>query len=190
MSFLLDNIPYFYCLVRREYTQNFKEGKGEYLRALAIAVWCRRGRMLGFQVVFLGQTDTGEPNDTGGAMFAQLPLEAIVARPCLKPLKQYVQPWDSFSETFTVVTLELLHKTPVLVLPERLPGRYCFTIDFTRSDLADDPDQHKQLHVCEMDGGWFGAFPNNRLIFNDPPFWKIGETAPRFQSLSGEFRSE
>lgn len=190
MSYLIDNIPYFYCMVRREYTQNLKEGHGEHLKALAIAAWCRRGRMLGFQVIFLGKDHEDKPNNTGGAMFSQVPIEALVWKDCNFQEPKYIQPWDVFSENFAVVTFELLKDSICYVLPARMPGRYMFTIDFTRSDLADDPDQHKQLHVIKMDAGHFGAFPNNRLIFQDPPFWKIGEETPRFQALAPEFRSE
>src|SRR5215471_7421865 len=73
MSFLLDSIPYFHCLVRREYTRNLVDGHGTYLRALAIAAWCRRGSMLGFQTVFTGEDAQGKEVPTGGTMFAQLP---------------------------------------------------------------------------------------------------------------------
>lgn len=79
------------------------------------------------------------------------------------------------------------------VLPDQRPGQYQFTIDFTGSDLADFPDQHKHLHIVKMGCGLIGAFPNNRVLMPDPAFWPMMDIAahrPDFASLSGEYRAE
>jgi hypothetical protein len=190
MSYLLENIPYFECLVRREYTRDMAGPKGQYLKAIAFAVWCRRGRMLGFQVMFTGKDQDGNEANSGGAMFSQIPIEALVWKPCEMPPARHVAPWDVFSETFTVVTLELIHRSRAFVLPERLPGRYLFTVDYTRSDLADNPEQHKQHHVLMMGGGWFAVMPNNRLLVSDPAFWDVTEERPDFTALTRVFSAE
>jgi len=187
MPFLLGSIPYFRCLVRREYTTAHKRGKGEYLAAIAMAAHCRRGRMLDFQVVFTGEDENGAKVQTGGAMFAMVPIVALSHQACADPEIADVAPWDVFSETFTVVELDLLTRMRMLSLPNRNGGRYLFTIDFCGSDLADDPEQHKQLHVCKMDSGHFGAFPNNRMLLEDPAQWVTLTERPDFESDGREY---
>lgn len=76
------------------------------------------------------------------------------------------------------------------ILPDRRPAQYRFTIDFTGSDLADDPDQHKSLHIMFLEAGYIGAYPNNRVLWHDPAFWQVMSEKPDFVSLADEFRSE
>ena len=55
---------------------------GEYLHGLAIAVNTVPDRCLSFQVVFTGcesDDDENEPNVHGGAMWARMPITALVA---------------------------------------------------------------------------------------------------------------
>ena len=61
-----------------------------------------------------------------------------------------------------------------------------FTVDYTESDIADDPAQHKQSHVLELTdaGNWTGnivALPNNRVRATSPALWETGEGAPDFK---------
>jgi hypothetical protein len=60
-----------------------------------------------------------------------------------------------------------------------------FTVDYTDSDIADDPAQHKQSHVMYLldAGKWTGnivALPNNRVRATSPALWVTGEGAPDF----------
>jgi hypothetical protein len=183
VSYIFASIPYFRCLVRREYTRDLKDGHGEYYEAVAHGVRCLRGHSLWFQTIL-----TSGPGS--GAAFL-LPIQALVTQPC-EPAGEmtYVQPWDVFSSDFGVTQLDFLARGRVEVLPARLPGRYRFTIDFIGSDLAEDPDQHKHLHVVHLDNGLIGAFPNNRLLWSDPAFWTVTQERPDFLSLSSEFRAE
>lgn len=191
MSYLLASIPYFRCLVRREYTTAHKRGEGEFLSAIAFAVHCRRGRMVDFQVVFTGENEVGDPVQTGGAMFAMVPIIALCDLPVPPPAAiDDVAPWDVFSETFTVVELDMLTRMRMQTLSGKRPGRYLFTIDFCGSDLADDPQQHKQLHICKMDSGHFAAFPNNRMLLNDPAQWITLTGQPDFESDGREYFAE
>ena len=65
-------------------------------------------------------------------------------------------------------------------------GRYMFTVDYTNSDIADDPAQHKQSHVlyitedCKWKGN-FVALPNNRVRATSPALWVTGDGAPDFK---------
>ncbi len=55
--YLSSNIPHFKCWVRKEFTNNHQEYKGEYLHALAIAVNTIPDRCLSFNIVFTGNYD-------------------------------------------------------------------------------------------------------------------------------------
>lgn len=182
MAYILGNVPFFDCYVRREYTRAFKDGHGEFLKGIAHAVRCIRGNSLMFQVVFAEQW--------AGCSFT-LPIEALCWKPCDKPDDMtFVQPWDCFSSDFGVCEFDLMKRGAVEVLPHRVPAQYRFTIDWTGSDLADHFEQHKHLHVVFMDSGLIGAFPNNRIVWSDPAFWTTTTEKPDFESLAGEFRAE
>jgi hypothetical protein len=65
------------------------------------------------------------------------------------------------------------------------PAKYYFTVDYTDSEIADDPAQHKQAHVLELldAGKWTGnivALPNNRVRVSHPAWFEMGEGAPDF----------
>lgn len=189
MPFIMGSIPYFHCFVRREYTRNLIDRHGEFVPAVAYGIRCVRGHSPWLQTMLM-EPEAPSPNSTGGAAF-MVPIEAVVHQPCPMPEDMtYVCPWDVFSSTFGVVELEFTARGAVFALPEKRPGQYLFTVDFSGSDLADDPLQHKSLHFCKLEGGLIGAFPNNRLLWRDDAFWKVMDQRPDFQSLSGEFRAE
>lgn len=179
--YIYGSIPFFECLVRAEYTRNLKSGHGEFLPAIAHAVRCVRGHSLWFQVIFTERH--------AGAAFL-LPIEALVSKPCAPAATKDVQPWDAFSSDFGVSADTFTGRGAVEVLPDRTRGQYRFTIDFAGSDLAEHPDQHKALHVVFREDGPIGAYPNNRLLWSDPAFWKVTTERPPFESLAGEFRAE
>lgn len=182
MATILGSIPFFDCLVRAEYTQGLKRDHDTYIPAVAHAVRCVRGHSLWFQCMLL------EPY--GGCAFL-LPIEALVWKPCEKPGDMtYQEPWDCFSSEFGVCEIEFVRRGAVEILPGRIKGQYLHTIDFAGSDLAEHVEQHKSLHVCKLETGLIGAFPNNRILWSDPAFWKTVETVPRFESLPGEYRAE
>lgn len=190
MPYIIGNVPYFGCYVRREYTRNLQDRHGEYIPAVAYGVRCVRGHSLWFQCMLCEPEDKASPNDTGGASFF-LPIEALVHKPCDKPESMdLIQPWDTFSSEFGVMEFDFVQAGAVYVLPDRVPGQYHCTIDFSGTDLADDPEQHKALNLVFLEGGLIGAFPNNRLLWRDDAFWKIMDQKPDFVSLAPEFRAE
>ena len=101
MAYLQSNIPHFKCWVRREYTHNHEQYHGEFLHAMAIAVTTMPNRCLSFQVIFTGceADEEGDENVHGGAMWARMPITALVAD---EPLNEWpsamavhdAQPWD------------------------------------------------------------------------------------------------
>lgn len=182
MPEIMGNIPYMRIMVRGQYLRDQKRSHGEFIEAVAYGVRCVRGASLWFQ------TALGAPY--GGAHFL-LPIQALCWKHCdEEPDMTYVQPWDCFSSIFGIAELDFIKRGEAYVLPEKRAGQYQFTIDFTGSDLADDPDQHKHLHVCKLACGLIGAFPNNRVLMPDAAFWPAMTERPDFESLSGEFRAE
>lgn len=184
MAYVFAPVPYFACKVRREFTVNLKKHHGDYLDAVAVGVRMQRGLSLYFQTWLMDGYGAG-------AMFL-LPIQALVMRECAVLGNAAVQPWDVFSPDFTVARLDLFHRSRMYQLPERKPGRYMMTFDFTGNELADDLEQHKHLHLCALDEGQIIAVPNNRLLVEDPAFIVGGVTKerPDFVSLATEFYAE
>ena len=190
MSYLISNVPHFKCWVRREFTCNHQQYHGEFLHAIAFAVNTIPDRSLSFQVVFTGCTE--ENNVHGGAMWARMPITALVGD---TPFEEWpepmpvwaAQPWDCPSHTHSVYVLDSCTPCPWLakIDGEFYPAKYYFTVDYTESDIADDPAQHKQAHVLELldAGKWTGnivALPNNRVRVTRPAQFEVGEGAPDF----------
>tara|TARA_R110000782_G_scaffold55785_4_gene117355 strand:+ start:10867 stop:11430 length:564 start_codon:yes stop_codon:yes gene_type:complete len=151
-------------------------------------------RCLSFQVIFTGcESDDGdEPNVHGGAMWARMPITALVGDTAFDKWPEVMQvheaqPWDCMSHTHAVYTLNRATPCPWLakVGGEFYPAKYLFTVDYTDSEVADDPAQHKQSHVLELldAGDWTGniiALPNNRVRVTHPAWFETGEGAPDF----------
>ena len=196
MSFLISNVPHFKCWVRKEFTANHSNYHGEYIHALAFAVNTIPDRSLSFQVVFTGceidSEDGPDENIHGGAMWARMPIQALVADipydEWPEPMEDHLcQPWDCESRTHSAVVLDRVSSSPWVCKINNIfsKGKYLFTVDYTDSDIADDPAQHKQSHVLYlMDAGkWTGNFvalPNNRVRATSPALWRTGEGAPDF----------
>ena len=195
MSYLVSNIPYFKCWVRKEFTHNHEHYQGEYLHCLVIAVNTVPDRCLSFQVVFTGcESDIEETENLhGGAMWARLPITALIAD---TPLKEWpermpvhlAQPWDCSSHYHSVVKFDRVSSSPWLckIDGEFHTGRYLFTVDYTGNEIADDPAQHKQSHVLELTDaakytGNIVALPNNRVRATSPALWETGTGAPDFK---------
>lgn len=191
MSYILSDAPFIVrCLVRAEFTQNLQTGHGKYLKAHILGIRCQEAASLQFQMRF------DEP-EMAGAMFL-LPIQALCWKPCEIPDAELIQPWDTFSSRFAVHEYNLWKRGNAQLLnvkgdpsyPERLAAKYLFTLDFEGSALADDGQQHKQLHVLQVEQGWFAAVPNNRVLSVDSAFEKPCEKLPRFESLERLFSSE
>jgi len=196
MSYLISNVPHFKCWVRREFTCNHQRYHGEFLHAMVIAVNTIPDRSLSFQVVFTGcetdREDGPDENVHGGAMWARMPIQALVADIPVEdwalPMEDHLcQPWDCESRTHSVVVMDRVSSSPWLckIDNEFHKGKYLFTVDYTDNDIADDPSQHKQSHVLYLTdaGKWTGnvvALPNNRVRATSPALWRTGDGAPDF----------
>ena len=191
MNYITSNIPYFKAWVRREYTTNFDRYHGEFLHAMVIAVTTLPMKTLSFQVLFTGCEDE-ENNVHGGAMWARMPIQALVADIPLQdwptPMEDHLaQPWDCLSHHHSVVVLDRVSSSPWIckINGEFYTGTYMFTVDYTENSIADDSAQHKQSHVLYLTDageytGNFVALPNNRVRATNPALWRVGEGAPDF----------
>jgi hypothetical protein len=193
MPYLISNVPSFKCWVRKEFTCNHQDYHGEFIHALAFAVNTIPDRSLSFQVVFTGCEIDSEGGDNvhGGAMWARMPIQALVAD---IPLEEWpdrmedhlCQPWDCESRNHSVVVMDRVSSSPWIakINSEFYEARYMFTVDYTDHEIADSPDQHKQSHVLYLtEGPWTGnivALPNNRVRATSPALWRTGEGAPDF----------
>jgi hypothetical protein len=191
--YLTSNIPYFKCWVRKEFTHAHSKYHGEYIHGLAVAVTTIPDRCLSFQIIFTGCEAEGEPNPHGGAMWARMPITALVGD---IPLQEWpermqthlAQPWDCSSYNHGIVKIARAQPSPWLckIDNEFHTGRYLFTVDYAESDVSEDPSQHKQSHVLVLTdaGKWTGnvvALPNNRVRATSPAYWLTGEGAPDFR---------
>lgn len=193
MSYLISNCPSFKCWVRKEFTCNHQDYHGEFIHAMAFAVNTIPDRSLTFQVVFTGcEIDSeGGENVHGGAMWARMPIEALVADIPLDEWPERMedhlcQPWDCESRNHSVLIMDRVSSSPWIgkIDGEFYQSRYMFTVDYTENEIADSPDQHKQSHVMYLtEGPWEGnivALPNNRVRATSPALWRTGEGAPDF----------
>jgi len=193
MPYLISNVPSFKCWVRKEFTCNHQDYHGEFIHALAFAANTIPDRSLSFQVVFTGCEIDSEGGDNvhGGAMWARMPIQALVAD---IPLEEWpdrmedhlCQPWDCESRNHSVIVMDRVSSSPWIakINSEFFEARYMFTVDYTEHEIADSPDQHKQSHVLYLtEGPWAGnivALPNNRVRATSPALWRTGEGAPDF----------
>ena len=105
------------------------------------------------------------------------------------PMETYLaQPWDCASHHHAVYTLDRATPCPWMakIGGEFYPAKYHFTVDYTDSEIADDPAQHKQSHVLTLldAGDYTGnivALPNNRVRVTHPAWFETGEGPPDFK---------
>ena len=193
MSYLISNIPHFKCWVRKEFTTNHQHGHGEYLHALAIAVNTIPDRSLSFQVVFTGcEAEDDESNIHGGAMWARMPIQALVADiPVAEwalPMEDHLaQPWDCEARNHSVIVMDRVSSSPWIckINNNFYKGKYLFTVDYTDNSIADCPAQHKQSHVIYIteDCEWKGNIVALQIIefrATSPALWVTGEGPPDF----------
>src|SRR5262245_37607097 len=92
--------------------------------------------------------------------------------------------------TFGVCELTTVHRGAVRLLKDGALAEYRYALSFTGTDVADDPDRRKLLHVVLREDGLVGAYPNNRLVFLDRALFGDLTGRPDFTTLSKEFRAE
>jgi hypothetical protein len=106
-----------------------------------------------------------------GAVFSRLPTQAIspVKTPKTIPTSKICDIWGSISEKSQVIRFDYLKDYEVVDLKTKIIGRYLFSIDFLDGAFAEDPEQHKVLHMVDF-GDFFGLRANNMILFKDEHF--------------------
>jgi hypothetical protein len=184
MAYLVQDTPYTYVLVRDEFLYNDESGHGDFTEGCIIGVVALDGRAPLFTVML-----------RNGAIWARLPLHALVTQPCEpRPLTELVY-WDSLSYHVAVHKYAFLTSLRVDVWPrghapfgER--GSYLFTLDWAEGDYPEMPDQHKQHHIIALDSGHICAMPGNRLRWHEPSWIKPFVDIPAYRVQTQEFVSE
>ena len=172
MSYITGNLPPIHVWVKEEYLYSDYENKNYPLvKGVLISVRCITGQVPLFQVLL-----------ENGVLRDKLPSAALLMRNS-RPIQELsfdtLCLWNSFSNKFTIVTLNYLYNANVTVLlknKERIKGNYMFTIDWASNDsdndltLSEDPSEHKSHHVIELESGEIAIQPNNRLLWSEPSF--------------------
>tara|TARA_R100001086_G_scaffold249966_1_gene192101 strand:- start:488 stop:1252 length:765 start_codon:yes stop_codon:yes gene_type:complete len=198
------NIPIFKVWVRKEFTKGLKDYHGEALSAIVCGVRTEPDKCLAFHIVFTGyesDDDDGIPNVHGGAMWAKMPIVALMADipvddwpPRMET--RLVQPWDCSSYYHSITRYSRLTPSPWIcyIDGEFIKGRYYFTVDYAQSTVSEDPAQHKQNHVIALlEGKYRGnivALPNNRCRVHSPAYWITGTGAPDFAPNNHSYCAE
>ena len=191
MSFIIGSCEkWFPGFIRREYTRNLQDGYGDYYACFIHGLRVIQGRSLYFQCVMSDEA-------VAGAGFLA-PIEAFCWKIPEAPRTKgvlvdytYVQPYDCFSNTFSVHEFVFHKRMKALILPDRMPARYLFSIDYSDSALAEFAEQHKHHHLFELENGQIGAFPNNKVLWLEPAMWEQPLTEkPDFLALSKEYMAE
>ena len=104
MAYLISNIPYTKVWIRKEFTNGHQKYHGEFIHGLAVAVTTMPDRCLSFQIIFTGCEADGETNPHGGAMWARMPITALVGDIPGDEFPERMethlaQPWDCPSHT-------------------------------------------------------------------------------------------
>lgn len=151
------NIPYIHCYVNGKFI-----GVEGWEECYVFAVTTLLNRPL----LFTAHLESG-------AVYSRLPLVAFSPIPeGHKMDKRDCDPWGSISPVNQVIRFDYLKDYAVLrnrENPEDTEGRYLFSIDAISEGYAEDPEQHKILHVVEFDDH-YAALPNNMIHFPDTHF--------------------
>jgi len=164
------NIRPIKCLLKKEYLYNLELHHGEFEECHLFAVSSIKGRALGFHA-FL----------SNGAVFYRLPLSAFVWKKDAPDIPlDLLQTWDQLGYHISVIEYDFLKElNGVVHLKSGLKERceYMFTIDFCHPDpgylnttFVESPDDHKCQHIVKLANGYYGAYPNNKILWEEIAF--------------------
>lgn len=114
-----------------------------------------------------------------GALYSRLPIDAfspvnnIQVPP--KVIESSGQRWSNLGRYIEVIQPTYLKDYTVEHIHTKETGRYLFSIDYVGELFSEDPEQHKTLHLIEMDNRYV-LLPNNEILFTDKHFVDKSET--------------
>jgi hypothetical protein len=107
---------------------------------------------------------------SSGAVYSRLPLVAF--SPVVEGHDKAnldCDPWGSIAPYNTIIKFDYLKDYEVVNIRPSDSGRYLFSIDPVAEGYAEDPEQHKTLHVIQFDN-YYSALANNMVMFKDTHF--------------------
>jgi hypothetical protein len=179
MPTLSINIPLQYCLLRKEYLYDLKDGFGEYEQCSVFGITSIPSRAITFTCML-----------NNGSQVARLPISAFCWKEVEPQSLEVLQLWDCFSYDLTCVEYDYLKGLRVSAfLKDKnwYDGEYGFTLDWYGSPTAENPGEggFKTAHIIKLDNGNFAAQPNNRLCWYEPSFivnpYKELESKPSYK---------
>ena len=179
------------CFLKKEYLYNLESHFGEYEECRVFAVSSIKGRALGFHA-FLST----------GAVFYRLPIHAFVWRMGVEnvPL-DFLQTWDQLGYHIGVIEYDFLKELSGRVCMKDRSWEKCeylFTVDFCHPDpgylnttFVESADDHKCQHIVKLENGHFGAYPNNKILWEEAAFvTKRGDARPDYKLNTHRFNAE
>ncbi|MBC7387037.1 MAG: hypothetical protein H7301_12870 [Cryobacterium sp.] len=185
------NIRPLKCFLKREYLYNLEAHHGEIEECHLFAISSIKGRALGLHA-FLST----------GAVFYRLPLSAFVWRKDAEevPLEN-LQTWDQLGYHIAVIEYDFLKELNGRVFMRDGHWEKCeylFTVDFCHPDpgylnttFVESPEDHKCQHFVKLANGCYGAYPNNKIIWEEVAFvTKQIEGRPDYRINRQKFHAE
>jgi len=180
MSFMVDT-PYVTAYIRNEFLYDHTQGEGEFTECTVFGFRAEPARVPMFSVML-----------NNGAQWARTPIHALCSKPCPAMSLQIACWWDSFSRFCDVREMQFLRNHRVKALGRdgvQRPGVYLFSVFWADGGWSEIPDQSKDHHIIALDSGQWIAYPNNRLLWQDPS-WIGGELPRGWKSPSTNYSVE
>jgi hypothetical protein len=128
-----------------------------------------------------------------GAQWARIPIHCVFHKlPCDDEKPAYevfdLQMWDCMGLEFSVVQYTYFREMSCTFRNregKNVPAQYWFTLDHTDNGFSLSPTQHKCFHIlkCFDGSGQIAAMPNNRIVWHDPSFVKLG-AIPQYKVMA------
>ena len=179
------------CFLKKEFLYNLEAHKGEYEECHLFAVSSIKGRALGFHA-FLST----------GAVFYRLPLSAFVWKKNVEDVPlDLLQTWDQLGYHISVIEYDFLKElTGKVFMKNGVSERceYLFTVDFCHPDpgylnttFVESPEDHKCQHIVRLSNGHYGAYPNNKILWEEIAFvTKQASARPDYKANRQKFYAE
>lgn len=158
---MINNIPYVKAKVCNKYIKG-KEGTTD-CYIIAVSTLLNRPHLFTIHTV-------------DGAVYARLPVKAFrhdninLEKDLTGFEHSILDQYGVISEKSQVLKLDYLKDYEPYVIDLNIKGRYLFSIEPVEGAFAEDPEQSKLIHFIELENGYFGLFPNNKLKFTDNYF--------------------
>jgi hypothetical protein len=162
---MINNIPYVKAKVCNKYIKG-KEGTTD-CYIIAVSTLLNRPHLFTIHTV-------------DGAVYARLPIKAFrhdninIVKDLTEFDDRILDQYGVISEKSQVLKIDYLKDYEPYVIDLEITGRYIFSIEPVEGSFAEDPEQSKLIHFIELENGYFGLFPNNKLKFTDNYFTEPG----------------